>query len=59
MPSYVRGYQWSRLTPSDAVNKQIHKDDRDELRAVEKAEMWWRHYMRDRKFSNYTIKGNP
>jgi len=39
------------------VNKQVHKEDRDELRAVEKSEMWWRFYMRDRKFQSFRMKG--
>ena len=57
MPSYVRPAQWSRQTPAAAVNKQVHKEDRDELRAVEKSEMWWRFYMRDRKFQSFRMKG--
>lgn len=57
MPSYVRPAQWSRLTPAAAVNKQVHKEDRAERGAMAKAEMWWRFYMRDRKFHSFRMKG--
>ena len=51
MPSYVRPSLFTRLTPDAAVNKQVHKEDRAERSAMAKAEMWWRFYMRNRRFN--------
>ena len=51
MPSYIRPAQWSRLTSAAAVNKQVHKEDRQEVNKMVLAEMDWDRLIRGRKFN--------